>query len=98
MLCGRAGTFQGLFGAKARHGAAAGALGADASARATNAMSATRHPMVRMMRTRVSVGTRNIQSGSAGPGTWGLGDQGAGDRSANLYRAAPTATTAFPAI
>ena len=67
MLSGAAGTFQGLEGANARHGAAAGADAAVASARLVSARSVTTHAVVRARRTQVSSLGRNIQSGSAVP-------------------------------
>src|SRR5438270_10291245 len=68
MLAGAAGTFQGLDGANARQGGAAGAATAVASARAVSAVSVTMHAAVRAERTRVSIGGRNIRSGSAALG------------------------------
>src|SRR3954452_17934543 len=67
MLCGEAGAFQMLEFGNARHGAAAGAAVAVASARAVSVASARTHAVVRTKRTLVSLETRNIQSGSAAP-------------------------------
>jgi hypothetical protein len=55
MLCGAAGTFQGLDGANARQTGAAGAGVAVASATPVSARSVTMHAVVRAERTQVSV-------------------------------------------